>query len=75
MMHDQEPAMLNGDEITGADVLAVRRQLKMTQERFAQEIGVTVSSVNRWERGIIQPSRLAKRAIQALLERRPPADA
>jgi len=61
--------MLPADEITGSEVLALRRQLNMTQERFAQEIGVTVSSVNRWERGVIQPSRLARRAIQALIER------
>jgi DNA-binding transcriptional regulator YiaG len=38
----------------------------MTQEEFAHAIGVTVSTVNRWENGHIEPSRLARRAMQAL---------
>ena len=64
-----EAHVLAPHELTGADVLALRQQLKMTQEQFAREIGVTVSSVNRWERGVIQPSRLARRAIEALMQR------
>jgi DNA-binding transcriptional regulator YiaG len=43
----------------------------MTQEQFAHVIGVTVSTVNRWECGHAAPSRLAKRAILALAERPP----
>jgi DNA-binding transcriptional regulator YiaG len=47
-------------------VAALRRRLNMTQEEFAHAIGVTVSTVNRWENGHIEPSRLARRAMQAL---------
>jgi putative transcriptional regulator len=38
----------------------------MTQEEFAHAIGVTVSTVNRWENGHIEPSRLARKAMQDL---------
>jgi putative transcriptional regulator len=44
----------------------LRRRLNMTQEEFAHAIGVTVSTVNRWENGHIEPSRLARRAIEGL---------
>jgi len=46
---------------------ALRRRLKMTQEEFAHAIGVTVSTVNRWENGHIEPSRLARKAMEGLL--------
>jgi len=44
----------------------LRRRLHMTQEEFAHAIGVTVSTVNRWENGHIEPSRLARRAMEGL---------
>ena len=44
----------------------LRHRLKMTQEEFAHAIGVTVSTVNRWENGHIEPSRLARKAIESL---------
>lgn len=51
----------------GANNIAVlRRRLNMTQEEFAHAIGVTVSTVNRWENGHIEPSRLARKAMQGL---------
>ena len=53
----------------GAPISALRRRLQMTQEEFAHAIGVTVSTVNRWENGHIEPSRLARRAMEALLSR------
>ena len=61
--------VLPPNEFTGADLRALRRQFKMTQEQFAQEIGVTVSSVNRWSGGLLKPSRLARRAIEQLVQR------
>ncbi len=44
----------------------LRHRLNMTQEEFAHAIGVTVSTVNRWENGHIEPSRLARRAMDGL---------
>lgn len=53
----------------GIPVATLRRRLNMTQEEFAHAIGVTVSTVNRWENGHIEPSRLARRAMEALAQR------
>lgn len=57
----EERTMQNGSVIS-----SLRRQLSMTQEEFAHAIGVTVSTVNRWENGHIEPSRLARKAMQDL---------
>jgi DNA-binding transcriptional regulator YiaG len=50
----------------GTVISALRQRLAMTQEEFAHAIGVTVSTVNRWENGHIEPSRLARKAMQGL---------
>lgn len=47
-------------------VVALRQQLRMTQEEFAHALGVTVSTVNRWENGHVAPSRLARKAMEGL---------
>jgi len=43
-------------------VKELRRSLRLTQEQFAREVGVTYSTVNNWENG--------KRAPQPFLLRR-----
>ena len=50
----------------GSMIATLRQRLSMTQEEFAHAIGVTVSTVNRWENGHIEPSRLARKAMQGL---------
>lgn len=40
-------------------VKELRAQLDLTQEQFAAKIGVTWSTVNRWENGRGKPSPLA----------------
>ena len=52
------------------NIRSLRRNLGMTQEEFAHEIAVTVSTVNRWENGHATPSKLAWRAIQGLMKKR-----
>jgi putative transcriptional regulator len=47
-------------------VALLRRRLNMTQEEFAHAIGVTVSTINRWENGHSEPSRLARKAMERL---------
>jgi len=43
----------------------LREHLGMTQERFAQEVGVTFSTVNSWENGKRRPLPfLVRRLLQ-----------
>ncbi len=46
----------------------LRLSFGLTQEQFAAKVGVTFSTVNRWENGRGRPSPLAMRQIDALLE-------
>jgi putative transcriptional regulator len=45
-----------------------RRALGLTQEELAHAIGVTFSTVNRWENGHARPSKMALRALGALAD-------
>jgi len=47
----------------------LRSKLGLTQEQFAAKVGVTFSTVNRWESGKSKPSPLAMRQIEELIER------
>jgi putative transcriptional regulator len=58
--------MLVDKQQPGGPISALRRRLNMTQEEFAHAVGVTVSTVNRWENGHIEPSRLARKAMAEL---------
>ena len=44
----------------------LRTALELTQERFAAKVGVTVSTVNRWENNKGKPSPLAMLRIEEL---------
>ena len=46
-----------------------RTALDMTQEQFAAKIGVTVSTVNRWENNKGKPSPLALLRIEKLQQK------
>lgn len=47
----------------------MRNRLSMTQEEFAHELGITVSTVNRWENGHSAPSKLARATLSRLIGR------
>lgn len=55
---------------TGTNIRELRRNLRMTQEEFAHTLGITVATVNRWENGHAKPSKLARRAIERLVQYR-----
>lgn len=55
---------------TGRLIRDLRQKLNMTQEEFAHALGITVSTVNRWENGHSEPSKLARASIVALAEKR-----
>lgn len=47
-------------------VKKLRTAMGLTQEQFAAKIGVTFSTVNRWENGKGKPSPLAMKQIEEL---------
>ena len=51
---------------TGLSIRDMRTRLSMTQEEFAHALGITVSTVNRWENGHSEPSKLARATITRL---------
>jgi DNA-binding transcriptional regulator YiaG len=58
------------DDNAGSLIRTLRQKLGMTQEEFAHEIAVTVSTVNRWENAHAEPSKLAWKAIHDLARKR-----
>lgn len=52
------------------EIRAIRKSLKFTQERFAQKLGVSYATVNRWENGVSVASSLAIQSIKRLVEER-----
>jgi len=54
---------------TIADTLrAIRASLDLTQEQLADRLGVSFTTVNRWEGGVNQPQKAAREAIATLAE-------
>ena len=47
-------------------VKKLRTEMGLTQEQFAAKVGVTFSTVNRWENGKGKPSPLAMKQIEEL---------
>ncbi len=56
--------------MSAQQIKKIRKLLKMTQEEFAQALGVSWSTVAKWESGDFNPSRLAAKAIERLQEER-----
>ena len=54
--------------IKPAEIKLLRQRLRLSQKRLAEELGVTLATVGRWECGIREPSPLAVRTIELLLE-------
>ncbi|MBN1843834.1 MAG: helix-turn-helix transcriptional regulator [Deltaproteobacteria bacterium] len=50
-------------------VKEVRRQLAISQEDLARELGVSYATVNRWENGQAKPSKLARAQLDAFCDR------
>ena len=50
-------------------VKEVRRQLSISQEDLARELGVSYATVNRWENSQAKPSKLARAQLDAFCGR------
>lgn len=47
----------------------IRVQLDLSQEDLARELGVSYTTINRWENGRFLPSRLAAMQLEAYCDR------
>jgi transcriptional regulator with XRE-family HTH domain len=50
-------------------ICELRSSANLTQEQLAAQLGVTFSSVSRWERGLSRPSPLAIQKIEEMLQK------
>jgi DNA-binding transcriptional regulator YiaG len=67
MMKESTMPMINQD--LPALVKEVRRQLALSQEDLARELGVSFATVNRWENAKVKPSKLAKAQFDAFCKK------
>jgi putative transcriptional regulator len=65
-----KPGIIEEAVVVDSDISKMIRTLRtagnLTQEQLAAKIGVTVSTVNRWENGKSEPSPLAMLRIERL---------
>ena len=47
--------IIRGDITSGADVVALRRFIGLTQQRFALALGISVHTLRNWEQGRRRP--------------------
>jgi len=63
----KKPLVIKQPEV-GQFILKLRMAIGLTQEQFAISLGVTYSTVNRWENGHAKPSPLAMQKIEGMLK-------
>jgi DNA-binding transcriptional regulator YiaG len=67
--------LMAGQIESGADIVALRKFLGLTQERFASAVGISVHTLRNWEQGRRRPEgaavallRIAARHPRVILE-------
>lgn len=66
-MTTKRPLAMNQPQI-GKLIRELRLESGVTQEQFAAQLGVTYSTVNRWETLRSKPSSLAMQKIEGMLQ-------
>ena len=64
----KKPLAINQPEV-GQIIRDLRLAFGLTQEQFAPTLGVTYTTINRWENGRSTPSPLAMEKIEGMLEK------
>jgi DNA-binding transcriptional regulator YiaG len=59
----------NSEDDLPKHIKFIRQYLGLSQEELAQKLGVSFTSVNRWENGQTKPSKLARRQIDTLCKK------
>jgi len=51
------------------EIKELRKRLKLSQEEFAHQLGISVSAIQKWEQGHRRPSKLANRQLEGLIRK------
>jgi DNA-binding transcriptional regulator YiaG len=51
------------------DIKTIRLEFGFTQEDLARKLGLTLSTVSKWEQGVTSPSPLAREKLDRLLKK------
>ena len=54
------------DAMTPGQIRQIRKDLSLSQQKFANELGVALSTVFRWEKGDSKPKGLSLQALERL---------
>ncbi len=52
----------------GWEIKKLRKFLGWSQEKFAQRVGVSYPTLNRWEKGHFKPSKMAEAMLERFLK-------
>lgn len=52
-----------------ATIIRIRAELGLSQTELAETLGVSFTSVNRWENGKYEPTKATKKRIEVLCEK------
>ncbi|MBE8966508.1 helix-turn-helix transcriptional regulator [Nostocales cyanobacterium LEGE 12452] len=63
----KKPLLIKQPEV-GKFIRELRGTTSLTQEQFAASLGITYSTVNRWEKGHAKPSSLSMQKIEGMLK-------
>ncbi|OUL29027.1 hypothetical protein BV372_24105 [Nostoc sp. T09] len=64
----QQPAFAQARRMLFAQLVReLRHTMQLSQEKFADELGMTFATINRWKNGRATPSALALKQIDTLL--------
>lgn len=66
MLHEGKPRRMQQPAIAQL-VRELRHTMQLSQEKFADKLGMTFATINRWENGHATPSPLALKQIYTLL--------
>lgn len=55
--------------MNSVEIKEIRERLGLTQEALAHVLGVSFQTINRWERGLFKPSKLALDKLKQLEEK------
>jgi DNA-binding transcriptional regulator YiaG len=51
------------------DIKTIRLEFGFTQEDLARKLGLTLSTVSKWEQGVTSPSPLAREKLEKFLKK------